>query len=774
MRFRILLLFSLLVCFTITSIVSVLGLGCSGVSCLSTLDQTGLSRWYVFNDTSSTLLDYSGNSKDLACVNTITIDTPDVYGNVSAYKLNRDNGDNCVDNSSKDIVFDNKFTVAAWVKFDTVNLQQFVISLNASAPFAPSNLLRMNPSSTVVASYINTQQKPTLESNSINLVDWTHYTLKREQYNLSLYINGILNNSRRVNSYAELAVPLGLMIGAIGGATELLDGNIADFSLWERGITEDEIECLGNSSATSSCMLTIDRSSLLRWYVFNDTATYAWDYSGNMKNLTCAGEINVPDPYGGTDAIRFDSESAQYCESVPPAVTSEDLDLISDFTISFWMQVNDSTTTQPAFQFKSKDTYLKVDGTKENIVVKLAEQNVPAITLNSINAEVDTWYHAVVTRSDQNYSMYINGYQNYSILSNLTGEIYGDKGLLIGKQFASENHKFNGTLTDISFWSRAWSQSEIWSVYYGTLLPPSVTIIPKPATDNDVLNTTINFADVGSDTWVYNETKWFNNSIEDIRLRNFTSISKENTTVGDTWVFSARVNDGFQWSNWINDSVVIADTTAPLIQAITVSNSAPTTDETITFIANVTDTQSGINANACKYEIFSSTLSPDRFNLTSNSKTGDLLQKEQSMAAYGAVTLEWQKIYCEDASGNLATNFSVGINVTISNPSTPSTPAAPGGGGTSTIVTEPPINVSDVLLCGNGICQEGENPQNCRVDCFINVETILSGKTLQQAWFIRIALFGFFGLVAFIVFFPQIKQTSLYRRIVSNSKKRRR
>ena len=86
-----------------------------------------------------------------------------------------------------------------------------------------------------------------------------------------------------------------------------------------------------------------------------------------------------------------------------------------------------------------------------------------------------------------------------------------------------------------------------------------------------------NYLDADNDALQLNETRWYNNTIEVITFKNFTIITNENTTIGDNWIFSARVFDGDNWSIWYNSSGhSIQNNSAPTFSG---SISAQTWDE---------------------------------------------------------------------------------------------------------------------------------------------------------------------------------------------------
>ncbi len=98
-----------------------------------------------------------------------------------------------------------------------------------------------------------------------------------------------------------------------------------------------------------------------------------------------------------------------------------------------------------------------------------------------------------------------------------------------------------------------------------------------------------NYLDADTDAVELNETRWYNNSVELTSFRNFTEITNENTTVGDNWIFSARVFDGDNWSIWYNSSGhSIQNNSAPSFSG-TISNKSWNEDSSLSSSINLSE-----------------------------------------------------------------------------------------------------------------------------------------------------------------------------------------
>ncbi|MBW2982237.1 S8 family serine peptidase [Candidatus Woesearchaeota archaeon] len=122
--------------------------------------------------------------------------------------------------------------------------------------------------------------------------------------------------------------------------------------------------------------------------------------------------------------------------------------------------------------------------------------------------------------------------------------------------------------------------------------PPVAANVTLSSTDslnrtNGTLHVSWDFYDEDGDNQIDNKTKWYNNSIEIPTLVNLTSIDSENTTRGETWIFSVRVYDGYNWSDWTNSSSIIIQNTPP--EMGTISDININTTEIVNITVNATD-----------------------------------------------------------------------------------------------------------------------------------------------------------------------------------------
>jgi len=198
------------------------------------------------------------------------------------------------------------------------------------------------------------------------------------------------------------------------------------------------------------------------------------------------------------------------------------------------------------------------------------------------------WHFIVGTYASNNINLYFDGKLNatgsWNAGNTNTNELWFINSVQGG---ASGSHLYtDGTIDEVAVWNRTLSSTEISNMYNLSIKriyywkanatdinnnfndtginqfvtnnsAPNITSINITTNgptnkSNETLTGNFNFADDSSMS--LNETRWYNNTIEITSFKNFTQINSANMTAGDNWIFSAKVFDGLEWSNWTNSS----------------------------------------------------------------------------------------------------------------------------------------------------------------------------------------------------------------------------
>jgi hypothetical protein len=233
---------------------------------------------------------------------------------------------------------------------------------------------------------------------------------------------------------------------------------------------------------------------------------------------------------------------------------------------------------------------------------------------------------------------------------------------------------------------------------------------------------------------------------------------------GDRRYLRVYSYDQYNYTNEVPSYFTITlDETSPTIITYSVSSTSVTTSDSVTFYGIANDSVSDIRD--CDFTLLKTDYNGGRgvgqpFNITSTTSTDDTYSVPLSMASLGTGTLQFTNVYCRDYSGNYASN-TTDINITISSPST-----SPTGGGSSTTTTTVDNETMIALIpelpefCGDGICQEGENPINCPQDCPFNIDEVFCFLTNMddcEAWVFSMLTWVIIGSILFVAAYRQMK-----------------
>ncbi len=160
-------------------------------------------------------------------------------------------------------------------------------------------------------------------------------------------------------------------------------------------------------------------------------------------------------------------------------------------------------------------------------------------------------------------------------------------------------------------------------------------------------------------------------------------------------VFCNDTSDNGAWA--ITNRTFTTDITLPSINLniITVTGS-----QTVSVNKSIVDTN--IDSTSCKYSIYNLAGTIDGlYSNVSTSCTGIFTATVSSFATYNLT------FFASDLAGNTRTASSL---FTVSQSG--GQPGGGGGGSTTTVITQ---NLTDI--CGNNICEEGEDFYSCQTDC---------------------------------------------------------
>ncbi len=133
----------------------------------------------------------------------------------------------------------------------------------------------------------------------------------------------------------------------------------------------------------------------------------------------------------------------------------------------------------------------------------------------------------------------------------------------------------------------------------------NVSVVSSDALNrtNGTLTGSFDYYDGNGDVQSANETRWYNNSVEVSALANLTLVNSGNVSKGENWTFSARVHDGFEWSDWVGSNALTILNSEPVLESISLSENITTlTDINCTINIIDEDAEDTLYANYTWYK----------------------------------------------------------------------------------------------------------------------------------------------------------------------------
>ena len=334
---------------------------------------------YVPKDSLKGWWSFTGNANDASIyknhgsVNGATL-TTDRFGNSnSAYSFDGVNDDINLGVNSQINKLNNLFTISFFLLKKDLNSSMIIGNIDSSIV---GNGWRFNIRTTTIleASIRNSANwYPSYStSNSISQNNWIHIVCVRNNTIMKIYLNGILNSTTNIgtvspNNNPNAVTKLGKQWVNVNPNFESLNGKLDDLAIWNRALTQQEVENLYNSCDLISVEPTNQSSNINAQAQFNvvlndTTANYQW-----QSNQSSLGWVNVPanSVYSGVAVKRLKISNVQVnnhkqlfrviaskntCKdtSVVAMLTVNDT-CITSTTDTLYIKVNTSSLSNPIY-----------------------------------------------------------------------------------------------------------------------------------------------------------------------------------------------------------------------------------------------------------------------------------------------------------------------------------------------------------------------------------------------------------------------------------------
>ena len=210
-------------------------------------------------------------------------------------------------------------------------------------------------------------------------------------------------------------------------------------------------------------------NGLIGWWDFTGNAN---DESGNGNNGVVNGALPTSDRFGSPgNAYSFNGTSDYIEVADSPALRLDN----TDFTFSFWVNINTYSSSATAFIVKRavgnlNGWMLFGNSTFNNRMEFKTSQGMDPSVLSDSTLSVNGWHHVVIVyHQSTSLDFYFNGVLSSShSITNLNFNPNSNAVMRFGHDTSNPpgNYFFNGTMDDIGMWSRALSVQEISNLYF--------------------------------------------------------------------------------------------------------------------------------------------------------------------------------------------------------------------------------------------------------------------------------------------------------------------
>ncbi|MBP6091804.1 MAG: LamG domain-containing protein, partial [Crocinitomicaceae bacterium] len=304
----------------------------------SYMPTTGLVGWWPFNGNAN---DESGNGNN-GTVNGATL-TTDRNGVLNkAYSFNGLNSGILIPNSNNSMI--DNFTISFWIKNNLI-----INHLGAHIWHKPDGSLTFGISGDNTISFGKQGVQLILTSNTILQNNWTHIVFTKSGDFHKLFINGTIDNivNLNINLSSSINQPIKVGYASQGGnnGSYRFDGNLDEFSTWNRVLSNCEIQDLYHSQFGYSSIEAGSNQSVCAGNPVTLTASGAATYSWNNNVINAQSFTpTITQNYilTGTDSIGCagsDTVEVAVLESTSSSQTQTALD-------AYTWPINNQTYTQ--------------------------------------------------------------------------------------------------------------------------------------------------------------------------------------------------------------------------------------------------------------------------------------------------------------------------------------------------------------------------------------------------------------------------------------------
>jgi hypothetical protein len=314
--------------------------------------------------------------------------------------------------------------------------------------------------------------------SALSLNTWYHFSAVYDRDgNLSMYINGVFQNSFGIGAYVALdqsttsVLRMGYKSPAASTAT-YLNGQIDEFRIYDYARTPAQIAW------------DYDKGAPVGWYMFDecqgsvlhdssvnrlDGTIYPGNASGDNDTVgTCNSGVNTEMWNNGTTGrwnVSLDFDGGNDYASVPDDSRLRFDEAVKDFSVFAWVKRADTGATEYVISKEDADD----DGWRllinANDTVTCSVNGIDVTSLATF-AETTTWHQigCSISRSG-NGQLYIDGVANGAAVAISSTAMATTSAMTMGMRSYGTTQYFNGLIDDIRIFNYAITPAQIKVIY---------------------------------------------------------------------------------------------------------------------------------------------------------------------------------------------------------------------------------------------------------------------------------------------------------------------
>jgi hypothetical protein len=468
-------------------------------------DATNLVLWYKFdgNDGDNNLLDSNPTSTKYNLINggDITFGYDGYIGESAIFNGGPQTGNGYLQIDSSFNLYDtwngNGITLSVWFKYKTgtanySRIFNFSVNDSPSNQFGISKNDQNNNGSLFFFMFHNgTEYRSTSNNNVYTFDKWHHIAWSISAAGeWNVYIDNVRQNFTRTNGIPNVVFNKNYFGKSMYTSNNMLTGNIGDFRIYNKELSEAEIDALANNKVkvlasappgslifpltvykkqyvsvdSTYPVLECDKNNLLAWYKLNGNNKDSSENGLHLINKE-AGLLydqNTYHPLYKTVLLSTSDTSKHW--ALTPNI-NQDVPL----TITFWFRALGSASYTIMGYGNYPNPSIQFDYSSNGLAVNTALNNQWTTTPTHSSILEGEWYHVTYTLSDSNpvmATLYINGEFSIERYGNNNATLLTSTNLTIANS-GDNGRGYRGNIADVRIYNKVLTRDEISIIYNG-------------------------------------------------------------------------------------------------------------------------------------------------------------------------------------------------------------------------------------------------------------------------------------------------------------------